>query len=170
MKLKNVFLMAAVLAVSAAVPATEDAGWVSLRFKEAGMVFQMPAQPKFVDRGPDSPITVYALMTGEGLLMAGYSTPMREAIGKKGARTVLEDFDRGLAGSAKLTSAGSREVDIQGHKARVSAFKGKDEEYWRVVSVIRGDRIGFQAFIGPKDKMSGSIAAKFFNSLKLASQ
>lgn len=170
MKLKSILLMVAVLAVSAVVPATEDTGWVSLRLKEAGMVFEMPAQPKLVDRGSDSPITAYALLTGDGLLMAGYSTPMPFTTDKTAARKVLADFDRGLTGSANLTSAGFREVDIQGHQARVSAFQGKEDQFWRVVSVMHGDRIGFQVYIGKKEKMAGPIVTRFFNSLKLASQ
>ena len=59
---------------------------------------------------------------------------------------------------------------MQGHQARVSAFQGKDDVFWRVVSVMHGDRIGFQVYIGRKDKMSSPTVARFFNSLKLSSR
>lgn len=166
MRLKNLLILAAVCVVATIAAATEENGWVTLRLKDAGAVFEMPAKPKLVDPG-DAPITAYMLLTGDGLLMAGYSNALPFNSDKEGARKMLQDFDKGMTSTAKLTPAGFRETTIQGRQARISAFQGEDGSMWRVVGVIHGDRIVFQLFIGKKEKMGSPTAARFFNSLKL---
>ena len=170
MRLRNVLFLTAVFALSAMGTATEDHGWVVLRVKDAGMSFEMPAKPKPVERKAGSPITAYMLLTGDGLMMAGYSDPMPFTTDKAAARKMLADFDKGMTSTAKLTPAGFSETTLQGRQARISAFQGEDGSFWRVVGVIHGDRIVFQLFIGQKDNKASPTAVRFFNSLKLESR
>ena len=160
------FATAAVASLSAF--AVADTPWQTIKTAPGGFSFEMPAKPKLVQRSDTTPVNAYVLVTGDGVMMAGYSEPLPFNVDASGAKKVLDDFEKGMMGSAKLTSAGRREVQISGRAGCLLLFQGPKGEFWRVAAAINGDRIVFQMFIGEKGKLASPSVARFFNSLKFS--
>ncbi|MCB8933201.1 MAG: hypothetical protein M9921_12800 [Fimbriimonadaceae bacterium] len=160
-------MLVAVSALGAClVQASPDTQWQTYRIKEAGATFDMPAQPKPIEKTKERPINAFALRTADGVLMAGFSEAMPFQTDKGGAQKTLKEFEQGMLSSAKLQVVGTREVEVQGRMGRILVLQRGEEEFWRVIAVVNGDRIVFQMYIGTKAGLSSTTTAKFFNSLK----
>lgn len=168
MPLRKITTLFAVLAATAlSVIAIGDTPWKTTQVALGKFSFEMPGKPKLVQRNDPTPVNAYVLATGDGVMIVGHSEAMPFNVNASGAKKIFDDFEKGLAGSAKLQAAGRRETQHQGRPARLLLYQGPEGEFWRVLAVVNGDRIVFQMFIGEKEKLASPSVAKFFNSLKL---
>lgn len=160
--------LVAAIAMCAALAgqAAADNQWLTFRIKEAGATFQLPAQPRPVEKTKERPVTAFALRTADGILMAGFSEPMPFGTDKGGAQKTLKEFEQGMLAGVQLKVAGKREIEVEGRVGRILLLQRGESEFWRVTAIINGDRILFQMFIGSKQGLSSTTTAKFFNSLK----